>query len=38
VLAMLLGAKVTYGRWLKFAVPGLLLVAIVGFAGIALAG
>ena len=26
LLAMLLGAKVSYGRWVKFAVPG----AIVG--------
>ena len=38
LLAMLLGAKVTYGRWLRFAVPGALLVAIVGLVGIALAG
>ena len=38
LLAMLLGAKVTYGRWLKFAIPGALLVAIVGLVGIALAG
>jgi uncharacterized ion transporter superfamily protein YfcC len=37
LLAMLLGAKVTYGRWLKFAIPGALLVAFVGFAGIVLA-
>jgi uncharacterized ion transporter superfamily protein YfcC len=37
LLAMLLVAKVTYGRWLKFAIPGALLVALVGFAGIALA-
>jgi uncharacterized ion transporter superfamily protein YfcC len=37
LLAMLLVAKVTYGRWLKFAIPGALLVAFVGFAGIALA-
>jgi len=38
LLAMLLGAKVTYGRWLKFAIPGALLVAVVGLIGIALAG
>jgi uncharacterized ion transporter superfamily protein YfcC len=37
LLAMLLGAKVTWGRWLKFAIPGALLVALVGFAGIAAA-
>lgn len=37
LLAMLLGARVTYGRWLKFAIPGALLVAIVGVIGIALA-
>ena len=38
LLAMLLSARVSYGRWLKFAVPGALLVAIVGLIGIALAG
>lgn len=37
LLAMLLGAKVSYGRWLRFALPGALLVAIVGMVGIALA-
>jgi uncharacterized ion transporter superfamily protein YfcC len=37
VLAMLVGAQVTYGRWLKFAVPGALLVAVVGIIGILLA-
>ncbi len=37
LLAILLGAKLGFGRWLKFAVPGLLLVALVGLAGIALA-
>jgi len=36
LLAMLLGARVSYARWLKFALPGALLVALVGFAGIAL--
>jgi uncharacterized ion transporter superfamily protein YfcC len=34
---MLLGAKVTYGRWVKFAIPGALLVSLVGLAGILLA-
>ncbi|MGK2935478.1 MAG: YfcC family protein [Gemmatimonadaceae bacterium] len=38
LLAMLLGAKVSYGRWIRFALPGALLVAIVGVVGIALAG
>jgi uncharacterized ion transporter superfamily protein YfcC len=38
LLAMLLGAKVSYGRWLKFAVPGAILVALVGLIGIVLAG
>jgi len=38
VLAILMGAQVSYGRWLRFAVPGLLLVALVGVAGIVLAG
>jgi uncharacterized ion transporter superfamily protein YfcC len=37
LLAMLLGAKVAYGRWLKFAIPGTLLVALVGLVGIVLA-
>ena len=37
LLAMLLGAKVSYGRWLRFAIPGALLVALVGVAGVALA-
>ncbi len=36
MLAMLIAAKVPYGRWLRFAVPGFLLVAIVGFVGMAL--
>ena len=38
LLAMILGARVTYGRWMKFAVPGALLVAIVGVIGMVLAG
>ena len=37
LLAMLLVAKVTYGRWLRFAIPAALHVALVGFAGTALA-
>ena len=37
LLAMLLGARVTYGRWLRFAIPGAALVAVVGLIGIALA-
>jgi uncharacterized ion transporter superfamily protein YfcC len=38
LLAMLLAARVSYGRWLRFAIPGALLVALVGFIGLALAG
>jgi len=38
LLAILLTAKVDYGRWLRFAVPGALLVALVGVAGVVLAG
>lgn len=38
LLAILLTAKLDYGRWLRFAVPGGLLVALVGIAGIVLAG
>ena len=37
LLAVLLGADVPYGRWIRFAVPGALLVSIVGLIGIALA-
>ena len=37
LLAVLLAANVPYGRWIKFAVPGALLVSIVGLIGIALA-
>jgi uncharacterized ion transporter superfamily protein YfcC len=36
MLAMLVAAGVPYGRWLRFAVPGLLLVSVVGFLGMAL--
>lgn len=38
LLAVLLTAKVDFVRWLRFAVPGALLVALVGMAGIVLAG
>ena len=38
LLAILLSAKVDFGRWLRFAIPGALLVALVGVAGIVLAG
>src|SRR5687768_15156465 len=38
LLAMLLGAQVSYSRWVRFAIPGALLVSIVGFVGIWLAG
>ncbi len=38
LLAMLLGAKVSFSRWMRFAIPGALLVSIVGFVGIWLAG
>ena len=37
LLAILLTAKVDFGRWLRFAIPGALLVALVGVAGIVLA-
>lgn len=37
LLAVLLGAKVDFVRWLRFAVPGVLIVSLVGFAGIVLA-
>lgn len=37
LLAMLLGARVSYSRWLRFAIPGALLVALVGLVGIVLA-
>jgi uncharacterized ion transporter superfamily protein YfcC len=38
LLAMLLSARVSYGRWLRFALPGSLLVALVGVVGVILAG
>ena len=37
LLAILFSARVTYGRWMKFAIPGALLVALVGVAGVVLA-
>jgi uncharacterized ion transporter superfamily protein YfcC len=37
LLAMLLGAQVGYGKWLRFAIPGALLVALVGAIGVMLA-
>ena len=37
LLAVLLAADVAYGRWIRFALPGALLVSIVGLIGIALA-
>lgn len=36
LLAMLLNAGVGYGRWLRFAVPGALLVATIGAIGVVL--
>lgn len=37
LLAMLLAAGVPYPRWLRFAVPGTLLVVLVGLVGMAIA-
>lgn len=37
LLAVLLAADVDYGRWLRFAIPGALLVALVGAIGVVLA-
>jgi uncharacterized ion transporter superfamily protein YfcC len=34
---MLVAADVSYARWLRFAVPGAIIVSIVGFVGMALA-
>jgi uncharacterized ion transporter superfamily protein YfcC len=34
LLAMLLKAGVPYGRWIRFAIPGVLLMMLVGVAGI----
>ena len=38
MLAILLGAQVSFSRWMRFAIPGALLISIVGFVGIWLAG
>jgi uncharacterized ion transporter superfamily protein YfcC len=38
LLAVLYAANVPLGQWLRFAVPGVLLVSIVGFIGILAAG
>jgi len=38
LLAMLFRAQLPFGRWLRFAVPGALLVAVVGVVGIVMAG
>jgi uncharacterized ion transporter superfamily protein YfcC len=35
LMAVLLAAKVPYGRWVRFAIGGVLLVALVGVAGMA---
>jgi uncharacterized ion transporter superfamily protein YfcC len=35
-LAMLLAARVPFDRWLRFAIPGMALVSLTGFAAIAL--
>src|SRR5262245_2949385 len=37
LLAILLGAQVSYGRWLRFVIPGALLVALVGVIGLFIA-
>ncbi|HEX9165823.1 MAG TPA: hypothetical protein VF862_07910 [Gemmatimonadales bacterium] len=38
LLAMLFRAQLPFGRWLRFAVPGALLVAVVGMVGVVVAG
>jgi uncharacterized ion transporter superfamily protein YfcC len=38
VLATVFRAGVPFGRWLRFALPGVLLVSLVGLVGIAVAG
>ena len=38
MLAILLGAQVSFSRWMRFAIPGALLISLVGFVGIWLAG
>jgi len=36
LLAMLLAADVPYSRWLRFAIPGAILVSVVGFVALAI--
>lgn len=36
LLAILLNAGVSYGRWLRFAIPGAVLVAVIGAVGVVL--
>ncbi len=36
LMAMLLKANVPFGRWIRFVVPGMLLVALVGVVGVVL--
>jgi uncharacterized ion transporter superfamily protein YfcC len=38
MLAMLYKANVPYGRWLRFAIPGMLLMWGVAFVGLVLVG
>lgn len=35
-LAMLLAAGVPFERWLRFGIPGMALVSLVGFAAVAI--
>ncbi len=37
LLAILAGAQISFGRWMRFAAPGAALVAIVGIVGTLLA-
>jgi uncharacterized ion transporter superfamily protein YfcC len=37
LLAILVGAKISWARWMRFAIHGAILVSIVGFVGIWLA-
>ncbi len=37
LMAVLLAAKVPYGRWIRFAIGGVLIAALVGIAGIGVA-
>jgi len=38
LFAILFGARLTYGRWMRFAIPGSVLVAAVGVIGVIIAG